>query len=169
MSDPLRPLRVNALELLRVPGTVRALDATLAGTDLDVVHDALDGEIEIDVELESTNDGIDVSGTVTAPWSGVCRRCLIDLRGRAVAEVDERYQRELTDDDAYPIEQNQLDLAPMARQLVLLELDDERLCRPDCAGLCPVCGIDRNEGECDCDTTVKDDRWAALEGLVLDD
>ncbi len=169
MPDPLRPLRVNALELLRQPGTLRAVDESIAGADLDVVHDALTGDVEIAVELESTNDGIDVTGTITAPWAGVCRRCLVDVSGRAVAQVDERYQRELTDDDAYPIENNQLDLAPMARQLVLLELDDERLCRPDCAGLCPVCGADRNEVECGCDTTVKDDRWAALEGLVLDD
>ena len=86
-----------------------------------------------------------------------------------MAVVDERYQREVTDEDAYPIEGGQLDLAPMTRQLVLLELDDERLCRDDCAGLCPICGIDRNAETCDCDTTVKDDRWSALEGLVLDD
>ena len=169
MPDPLRPLRVNALELLRVPGTMRGLEVVVDGSDLDVAHDALAGSIEIDVELESTNDGIDVTGTVAAPWQGRCRRCLTEVSGRAIADVDERYQREVTDDDAYPIENNQLDLAPMARQLVLLELDDERLCRPDCAGLCPACGADRNDVQCDCDTTVKDDRWAALEGLVLDD
>lgn len=169
MSDPLRPLRVNALELLRQPGTLRAVTATIGGAPLDVVHEALDGEVEIDVELEATNDGINVRGEVVAPWSGRCRRCLTEVSGRAVADVDERYQRELTDDDAYEIENNQLDLAPMTRQLVLLELDDERLCRPDCAGLCPVCGIDRNQGSCSCDTTVRDERWAALDGLVLDD
>ena len=76
---------------------------------------------------------------------------------------------EILDDDAYPIVDGQLDLAPMARQAALLELDDERLCRDDCAGLCPQCGIDRNVETCDCDTEVKDHRWAALDGLVLDD
>ena len=169
MSDPLRPLRVNALELLRQPGTVRVIEATVGGDPLDVRHDALAGEIDVEVELEATNDGITVTGEVAAPWTGVCRRCLRDVSGRAVAVVDERYQREPTDDEAYPIEHNQLDLAPMVRQLVLLELDDERLCRPDCAGLCPVCGLDRNEGTCECDTTVRDERWAALDDLVLDD
>ncbi|MEL6890578.1 MAG: DUF177 domain-containing protein [Actinomycetota bacterium] len=169
MSDPLRPLRVNAVELLRQPGTLRPVTTTIDGAALDVVHDALDGDVEVDLELESTNDGIDVRGEVIAPWTGSCRRCLAPVAGRAVVDVDERYQRELTDDDAYLIEQHQLDLTPMARQLVLLELDDERLCRPDCAGLCPVCGIDRNSASCECDTTVRDDRWAALDGLVLDD
>ncbi|MEM1332589.1 MAG: DUF177 domain-containing protein [Actinomycetota bacterium] len=177
MSDPLRPLRVNALELLRQPGSTRRVSAELAGGDLDAEHASLDGDVLIDVELESTNTGIDVRGVVEAPWRGQCRRCLTEVRGLAVADVDERYRPDTVDpgagmpvdDEAYPIEQQQLDLAPMARQLVLLELDDERLCRADCAGLCPVCGIDRNDAACECDTTIKDDRWAALDGLVLDD
>jgi len=169
MSDTLRPLRVNVLELLRQPGTLRAVTATIGGEPLDIVHDALVGEVEIDVELEATTDGVNVRGKVVAPWSGRCRRCLTGVSGHAVVDVAERYQPELTDDDAYEIENNQLDLAPMARQLVLLELDDERLCRPDCVGLCPMCGTDRNEGSCSCDTTVRDERWAALDGLVLDD
>ena len=42
------------------------------------------------------------------------------------------------------IEDGQLDLAPMVREVILLELDLERVCRDDCAGLCPVCGVDRN-------------------------
>ena len=56
-----------------------------------------------------------------------------------------------------------------ARQAALLELDGERLCAADCAGLCPQCGIDRKTATCDCDPEVKDHRWAALDGLVLDD
>jgi uncharacterized protein len=51
---------------------------------------------------------------------------------------------------------------------VLLELDEERLCRAECAGLCPSCGIDRNSGDCDCSVMVRDDRWAALDGLAVD-
>lgn len=169
MPDPLRPLRLNALELLRQPGTRRSVQATVEAEPLDLHHESLHGDVDVDVELETTIDSIIVTGRIEAPWSGVCRRCLTELSGRAVAEVDERYQPDPTDDEASPIVNFQLDLAPMTRQLMLLELSDERLCRPDCAGLCPVCGIDRNHATCECDTTVRDDRWAALEGLELDD
>jgi len=164
-----RALRVNALEMLRQAGTLKEIDLELAGSELDIDHDALSGDVSIGVTLESMNDGITVRGEVVAPWTGSCRRCLKDLDGRAVAVVDELYQVELLDEDAYPITDNQLDLGPMTRQVALLELDEERLCRDDCAGLCPVCGIDRNVDTCECDTTVTDDRWAALDGLVLDD
>ena len=164
-----RELRINAVELLRQPGATRPVEVSVSGEALEVEHDALVGEIDVDLELEALNDGIVVRGTIAAPWARPCRRCLDDLSGVARAEVHELYQVELIDEDAYPIVDGQLDLAPMARQAALLELDDERLCRDDCAGLCPQCGIDRNVETCSCDTEVTDHRWAALDGLVLDD
>ena len=168
-DDGLRELRVNAVELLRQPGATRPVEATVAAEALDVAHETLAGDVSVDVELEAMNDGITVHGRVSVPWAGVCRRCLAPLGGTASAPVDELYQTEIIDEDAFPIENSQLDLAPMVRQTALLELDEERLCRAECAGLCPVCGIDRNDETCECDTTVRDDRWAALDGLVLDD
>ena len=168
-AAPKRELRINAVELLRQPGAVRPVEVTVTGQALDVDHEALAGDIGVELELEALNDGIVVRGSVEAPWARPCRRCLKDLSGVARAAVDELYQVEILDEDAYPIVDGQLDLAPMARQAALLELDDERLCRDDCAGLCPQCGIDRNVGTCGCDTEVTDHRWAALDGLVLDD
>ena len=169
MSTVGRALQINALELLRQPGATKTVEVDASGEELDVEHEALDGDVRIEVELEALTDGIAVRGEVVAPWSGPCRRCLRDLSDRSVAVVDELYQVEVLDDDAYPIVDNRVNLAPMARQLALLELDQERLCRDECAGLCAVCGTDRNSSSCTCDTTVKDDRWAALDGLVLDD
>ena len=164
-----RELRINAVELLRQPGSTREVDVTVAATDLDVAHESLAGDIDVDVLLTAMNDGIVVRGDVRVPWKRPCRRCLRDLSGVAAADVDELHQVEVIDDDAYPILDNQLNLAPTARQASLLELDEERLCSVDCAGLCQQCGIDLNTGTCDCDTEVKDHRWAALDGLVLDD
>jgi uncharacterized protein len=60
-------------------------------------------------------------------------------------------------------------LAPVVREYVLLDLPDLPLCKDDCAGICPTCGIDRNAGTCDCDAVVTDPRWSALENLKLDE
>lgn len=169
MPDVLAPLRVNAVELLRQPGATRPVEVDIPGAPLGVEHDRLHGDIAVALDLESTNDGILVAGEVRVPWAAPCRRCLRDIDGVAVAEVDERYQIELTDPDAFPIENGQLDLTSMVREVALLELDGEQLCRDDCAGLCQVCGIDRNVDTCSCDTAVVDHRWSALDGLVLDD
>lgn len=169
MNDALRALRVNAVELLRQPGATRAVVLRIDPAAVDVAHERLDGDLGVDLRLESMNDGIVVTGAATAPWATSCRRCLKDITGVATIDIDELYQVELIDPDAYPIENNQLDLASMVREVTLLELDGERVCAVDCAGLCPVCGIDLNTATCDCDTTVADPRWAALDGLVLDD
>jgi uncharacterized protein len=169
MPDPLRPLRVNAVELLRQPGASRLVELRVAATDLDVVHDRLAGDLDVAARLDALSDGIVVTGAVRAPWTGVCRRCLAELHGVAEVELDELYQIEVVDPDAFPIVNGQLDLAPMVRETTLLELDRELLCRADCAGLCPVCGVDRNTERCDCETAVRDERWAALDELVVDD
>jgi uncharacterized protein len=114
-------------------------------------------------------DGIVVHGTVSTPWEAKCRRCLKAVDGLAVAEIDEIYQIDVTDDEAYEIVGGQIDLIPAVREHVLLELPEAPLCRDDCAGICPICGIDRNQGACHCDATVRDERWAALDDLLIDD
>jgi uncharacterized protein len=162
-------LRINAVELLRQPGAVRDVLVDIEAAPLGAEHDRLVGDIHVALRLTARNDGIDVDGTVSAAWETVCRRCLADVSGTGVAVVDELYQIEPLDPDAYLIEDGQLDLAPLVREVVLLELDNERLCRDGCAGLCPVCGIDRNTTDCACNPTVTDERWAALEGFVPDD
>jgi uncharacterized protein len=69
------------------------------------------------------------------------------------------------DEDTYPLTGEQLDLAPLVRDALLLSLPLAPLCRPDCAGLCPVCGAELAEGPCGCDTTPTDPRWSALDDL----
>lgn len=169
----MRPLRIDAVELLRQPGSTRAVEVAIDPEPLGVAHDRLRGDVDVRLVLESTGDRIDVRGDVSAGWATACRRCLRPIEGIERVEVDERYQRpharDAIDPDAFMIEGDQLDLAPMVRDAMLLALDDERVCRDDCAGLCPVCGVDRNETTCDCSTEVRDDRWAALADIVLDD
>lgn len=169
MVDTLRPLRINAVELLRQPGATRDVVAEVDPGELGVEHDRLAGAVEIDARLRVLDDGIAVTGSVRAARRAECRRCLTELAGVAVAELDELYQVELSHEDAFAIEHGQLDLVPMARETILLELDEELVCRPDCAGLCPECGADRNTDPCACDTTVVDERWSALSEVVLDD
>ena len=168
-SNPLHFLRVNARELLRVPGTEREIDRNVDAVDLGVVDDRITGPVHVDLDVVSNVDGVVVSGDISIPWATACRRCLTEVSGIAVVDVDEVYQDDVVDQDAFTIEGDQIDLAPAVREYVLIEVPDAPLCREDCAGICPVCGADRNVAPCDCDTSVRDDRWAALDDLELDD
>lgn len=162
----MKPLVVNVAELLRRPGSDRPLEAVVTAEELGVVDPRVEpaDTVAVQVKLESLSDGIVVTGRVRSPWRDSCRRCLVPIEGTAEAEVEELYsQRQV--DEAFPVVGEQIDLAPMARELVVLELPMAPLCRPDCAGICPSCGVNRNETPCDCAPPAPDDRWAALDAL----
>jgi len=58
-----------------------------------------------------------------------------------------------------------MDLEDSLREQILLAVPIKTLCRYDCKGLCPSCGVNRNEQLCDCDQNKRDPRWAALAEL----
>ena len=125
-------------------------------------------DVVVDVVLELVPGGVVASGTVTAPFVSECRRCLRPLRGTVSAEVREVYQSDVAPDAAeeiYPLSGDQLDLEPLARDAVLLELPLAPLCAEGCLGLCPTCGANLNEGDCACSGTDTDPRWAGLDAL----
>lgn len=62
-------------------------------------------------------------------------------------------------------EESGLELEDVLREQVLLALPMQRICKPDCQGICPVCGQNRNLSACACQPRPVDDRWAALRNL----
>jgi uncharacterized protein len=129
-----------------------------------------DATVDVTVTLQSFSGGLRAKGRVSAPWFGVCRRCSVTVVGIADVAVNERFvdSPEPGDEEAYLIENDFIDLAPMVHDAILLELPLAPLCREDCQGLCPYCGIDRNEATCGCSAPV-DPRWATLDGLRFAD
>ena len=63
------------------------------------------------------------------------------------------------------LEGEELDTTPILMEQLQLNIPMKPLCREDCAGLCPQCGVDRNEVRCSCADSEVDPRWRALEQL----
>jgi uncharacterized protein len=163
-------LKVNVADLLRQLGSRRGVrrDAHLDGLVLSTSRVPDDAVVAVDVTLESVPNGVMAYGTVTAPWVGACRRCLRDATGEATTRVRELFERRPTEGETYRLAGEEVDLEPLVRESVLLELPLAPLCADDCRGLCPQCGADLNEGECDCPAVETDPRWAALDELRFD-
>jgi uncharacterized protein len=164
-----RPFHVQVAALRKQAGATRHehREALIPGLGAVSVVVPDDEPVVLDVTLSSYPGGITASGVVAAPWSGECRRCGGPVGGTVRAEVRERFAPTGgtdRDDDAYPLTGDELDLEPLARDAVLLELPLAPLCREDCAGLCPTCGANRNTETCDC-APAADPRWAALDAL----
>ena len=155
-------------ELSRVRGSRRPVQVFAPIEDLGVTdsHVPEGADVTANVVLEALDEGaILVTGRVYSPWVGTCRRCLNEAAGTVVAEVRELFESEPEAEDIYPLGADRLDLEPLARDAVLLELPQAPLCKEDCLGLCPDCGADRNAGDCGHAADDIDPRWAALEDL----
>ena len=163
----MKPFVVTIADLIHRPGARRAESlhgptAELVVTETIVAADSL---LDVVCMLSAVSDGILVTGTAGADWSSTCRRCLQPIVGRAEVDFREMYSEKPVEGDTYPIIHDQVDLELVAREAILLDLPLAPVCRPECAGLCPTCGADLNDGPCTCAPTVTDPRWAALDGL----
>ncbi|HEY7137947.1 MAG TPA: DUF177 domain-containing protein [Acidimicrobiia bacterium] len=161
--------RLDVADLLHHPGSRRAVHVAAPLAGLVVGGSAVpdDEVVQVDALLERVHEGIVVRGVARTRWSGSCSRCLRAVGGELSAEINELYEPDPLEGETYPLGNEQLDLSLAARDAFLLDLPTAPVCRPDCAGLCPVCGIDRNDDRCSCEQSVPDPRWAALSQLEL--
>lgn len=171
----------NVAQLLKAPvGTVQrvALDDE-DRLELKDNEAELAGPITGEVKLHRTNQGIFADGYVEVPVTLECTRCLTRFTLPLRFPLREQYYPTIdiasglpvpppADDElSFPIDRNHLlDLREAIRQNLVLALPTKPLCREDCAGLCPQCGKDLNEGPCDCQPEVADDRFSALRELL---
>jgi uncharacterized protein len=134
------------------------------------------GDVEADLSVgELPSEQVLVHGRVRAEISHPCRRCLeevrelIDLPVNLVwAPPSEGFEggddEEAEDDEMRVLDPRSsvLEVEAAIREEVLLAVSRFPLCREDCRGLCPVCGVDRNMKECGCDLAESDARWDGL-------
>ncbi len=108
-------------------------------------------------------------GALATTVSGACRRCLAPASQQVKVPVNILFTEDDQSDDpsVYVIEPHatKLDLSEAVREEFILGAPKYVLCREDCAGLCPHCGKDLNEGPHDCAAKPADPRWTALEAL----
>jgi uncharacterized protein len=160
-------LRISVSEILGRPGEYRdvVVDAPVPDVATALAH--VDQKpVHAELRLESVVEGVLVTGPVRAPIVLECARCLEEFSSDLAVEVCELYAGPGHDgpleDDAYEVDEGEIDLEPMLRDVLALELPLNPLCRPDCKGLCPQCGADLNAGTCDCKDEELDPRWAEL-------
>ncbi len=124
-------------------------------------------QVEARLGVNRATTGTVFALAFTTRLHGPCVRCL----GDAVLEVPIaalEYQASAPDDEELTtpyVVADELDVSAWARDAVALALPDKILCRPECAGLCPVCGKNLNEEPHVHEEETVDPRWDALEAL----
>lgn len=141
-------------------------------TEFDIPHllvdnDMLLGYLRGTLHLSRNSRGVLVQGTLEAAVQGECSRCLEEnVPLTLTLPIDELFVYPATPDAEFSVpESGLLDLAPLIREEVIVQTPITVLCRPNCAGLCPNCGANLNDGPCECDKDDIDPRFAALKQL----
>ena len=171
-------MRLHVAPQLRQPlGSVSAFEIDEAALPLD---DTVARSLTGTVTLLRTDRGLLVTVRVTADIEERCARCLTGLSCPISVDFQEEYLPVVDimtgarlhlgeSEDAFQIGPDfMLDLHEALRQYTLMGEPAKPLCRPDCAGLCPTCGADLNQGPCACPPPA-DERWQALAGLKTSD
>lgn len=125
----------------------------------------------VNMTVKNIGDGrLNIQGngelTVTMP----CDRCLTDVKVPVSVDFDYVVNQpdgfhELSEDDELFMKGFELDTEAVLHNELIMGLPMKVLCKDDCKGLCPVCGSNRNERECGCDTFVPDPRMAAIQDI----
>jgi uncharacterized protein len=161
---------IDVRDLVGQAGASRSvhLAGTLDELGTELAHVRESDPIEGDLLLESLIEGLLVSGELGGTMSLRCARCLKDFQQPFAVQLHELFVPAPEDDtDDYPLDpEGLIDPEQMVRDAVGVELPFSPLCRPDCQGLCPVCGGDRNLGECPGEHPSTDPRWAELDTLL---
>jgi uncharacterized protein len=145
------PMAVDITRLGRRPGSMVTLRDTVPSPSrigLDMIAIERGAPLELDLRVESVSEGVLVTGTVTGPTVGECARCLTEVSGRVQVGLTELFaypdsttEATTDEDEVGHIVDDTIDLEQPIIDAVALDLPFAPVCRPDCPGLCPECGI----------------------------
>lgn len=177
--DPRSPLVFDVSRLGRRPGAMQEVRQSVpspARIGLDLIAIEPGAPLDLDLRLESVSEGVLVSGTVHAPTRGECSRCLEPVTGAVDIGLTElfAYPDSLTEstteaDEVGHVVDHTVNLEQPIVDAVGLALPFAPMCREDCPGLCPQCGVPLAKAGPDHRHEQIDPRWAKLARLLPPD
>ena len=137
----------------KVPFEFSATTENLFGEDLSA--EGFIGDVKISGKVEEVGKNFVVRGQIDCTKTFTCDRCLTQATENQVHEFEEEF-------DQSEVVEDLIDITELLRDTLLAGQPMKNLCKADCKGLCPVCGANLNDGECECDKFIVDSRLAAL-------
>ena len=150
MNPTGRPFRINIGFLINQPiGTLREIP-------LEIESFSLEKEFPVEnlrgvISLARTHNGIRSLADISAVTDSECGRCLEAFKQEIHTEFEENFtfeNRPLSEEELIIPEDGNIDFEPLIREYLMLEMPYNPVCRPNCKGLCAVCGQNLNEKEC---------------------
>lgn len=166
------PWVVAVQDLMRSTGSMRTLEDTWPAPEelsIPLLGIPAGSPVDVELRLESVHEGILATGTADAELVGECSRCLDPIRDGITVDLQELFLAAAPEggsDEERLVVHETVDLEPVLRDAVVTALPFQPVCRPDCQGLCPDCGIRLEDAGEDHVHEQLDPRWAALAELT---
>lgn len=164
-------MKVNILEIRKMHG---AKEDVVHDGPLDLGDVRLEGPAHVALRLTNAASRILVRGKLTGKVNVECARCAEPFTLPVEAEVDEEFlpadSPEVAEEEESPWsdlnvwhdDDREIDVTEVLRQNTIAALPIQPLCMEDCAGLCPICGENRNRVKCECKQADIDPRLQPL-------
>ena len=162
-------VKLNIASVLKNDGASKDFSGEINLGKVDYMGSTLDFESPLAVVGKVLNIGgtIEISAQITGQFVTECSRCGVKVTEDFSADLFESMENDFSDVDAecISVQGNVIDISGSIDACIFGNIPMQTLCREDCKGLCPECGINLNEKECNCDTTVYDPRFAIFRNL----
>lgn len=156
-------MKINVASELKLAGkpASRRLEKEYAPVELGGHKLIFSMPLCIDVTYAYDGEGFNVQGVLNSELLMNCTKCDSEFKRQFSVEFSERFikasDEEAEELECYAFSGEVLDLDKMVLDLVVLNAPLYGLCRPDCKGLCPVCGCDLNTAQCSCELLAEDE------------
>ena len=164
-------MKVDISEILKVNGASLDVEMEELLDDFDELDEfVFDTPVKVKCRLTNIGGIVKMDGHLKVDYKVKCSRCLKDIQSSLEAELKEEFAQEgqTEDDDIYIYTDKVIVLDKVLKDNIILNLPARQICKDDCKGLCPKCGIDLNTGRCNCSEEKIDPRMEALKNFFKD-
>ena len=156
-------MNINLSDLKEIGGR-KNVSLELKFHDLEFVNREIKikDKVQLELEIYNTRESFVVKGTLEAELILSCSRCLQKYSSPIKLDISEDVMKSEMEDE------EELYLDDIIVDNIILSLPMKPLCSEDCKGICPECGQNLNEGECDCEVETVDPRLSKLKEFYND-
>ena len=156
---------LDLTEVLANIAPVQFLEECKLDSSLLPYPDAKLEKVEIKLTAQFVKPNVHVVGEIICHIDGFCDKCLNKTSKAVSLDFDQIFYKDSSDEeDAYVYTDSRLDITKAICDEIALSLPTSWLCKDDCKGLCPKCGVNLNEQQCSCDTS-RENAFSALKNL----